>query len=247
MRRSSAARNRLAAVIGWVRQCVRQETAVVAAILLIVGSLWTFVEIVDEIEDGRDEVDVWVADRFRSSDDPRRPIGPRWLVTAVVDATALGSPTVLTLIVLLVAGFLAMQRQYRNMLLILIASGLGTVLVNVLKAFFGRDRPDTALHLFEVSPGSFPSGHAMLSAIVYLTLGVVLATTRPRKREKTYIILSAVLLTGIVGVSRVYLGVHHVTDVLGGWAVGLCWAMVCLLIARYIQSRIGRSCGWEQH
>jgi undecaprenyl-diphosphatase len=174
---------------------------------------------------------------LRAGADQRRPIGPDWLITAAIDATALGSAAVLIIIIALTAGFLAMQRQYRSMWLIIIASALGQLLSSALKTLFNRDRPDESLHLVEVSTASFPSGHAMLSAVVYLTLGVVLATTRQRKREKTYIMLAALLLTGIVGITRVYIGVHYVTDVLAGWAVGLCWAMLCLLVALRLQHR----------
>jgi undecaprenyl-diphosphatase len=228
----------LRAAIAWLRRFIRDETAVVAALLLIVGGVWTFIEIVDEIEGGEtEEVDVWVANLLRSSDDASKPIGPDWLITAALDATALGSATVLLIIVALVAGFLAMQREYRSMWLVIIGAALGQALSSALKSLFGRQRPDETLHLVEVSTASFPSGHAMLSAVVCLMLGVVLASTRQRRREKVYIMIAALVLTGIVGLSRVYLGVHYATDVLGGWSVGLCWSMVCLLAARYLQSR----------
>jgi undecaprenyl-diphosphatase len=232
----------LPATIAGLHRVLKQETVVIAAVLLIVGGLWTFIEIVDEIEGGEtEEVDVWVAGLLRSGEDPRVPIGPDWLITATLDATALGSAAVLTIIVVLVAGFLAMQRSFRSMGFVIIASLLGAGLSMTLKNVFGRQRPDETLHLVEVSSASFPSGHAMLSAVVYLTLGVVLAGTRSRRREKLYIMLAAFLLTGIVGLSRVYLGVHYATDVLGGWSIGLCWAMLCLLAAHYLNRQHRRS------
>lgn len=216
---------------------VRQDTGLVAAVLLIVASLWAFIEIVDEVQENeQEEIDVWVASALRSGDSAA-PIGPDWLVLGMLDATALGGAMVLTIVILLTAGFLAILRQYRSMWLIIIASGLGLAISTLLKSVFGRERPDESLHLAEVSSASFPSGHSMLSAVVYLTLGVVLATARPRKRERFYIIVAAFFLTGLVGISRVYIGVHYVTDVLAGWAVGLCWAMLCLLVARWLQRR----------
>jgi hypothetical protein len=149
MRRWTALHPRLAVALTALRRVIKEETAVIAAILLIVAGLWTFIEIVDEIEENEtEEVDVWVANVLRSGDDPRTPIGPRWLITAALDATALGSFTVLTIISALVAGFLAMQQQYRSMWLVIIASALGQALSSALKSIFDRERPDEALHLF---------------------------------------------------------------------------------------------------
>jgi undecaprenyl-diphosphatase len=92
-------------------------------------------------------------------------------------------------------------------------------------------------HLSGAFTSSFPSGHSMLSATVYLTLGALLARLESRKRYKIYCVAVAVLLTGLVGVSRVYMGVHYPTDVLAGWCAGLAWAMLCWLAARYLQRR----------
>ena len=75
----------------------------------------------------------------------------------------------------------------------------------------------------------------MMSAVVYLTLGALLARSQPRKRLKAYFLLVAAFLTLIVGVSRVYLGVHWPTDVLAGWTAGAVWAILCWLAARRLQ------------
>ena len=77
----------------------------------------------------------------------------------------------------------------------------------------------------------------MLSAVVYLTLGSLLTRLVPERRVKIYFLVVALGLTFLVGVSRVYMGVHYPTDVLAGWTAGLVWALLCWLAARQLQKR----------
>ncbi len=196
---------------------------------------------------------VWVADAvtdrhtqsfdeqlMRRLRDPVRlsePRGPDWLLGAMRDLTALGSPPVLALCVLAVAGALLARRQYHALVLLLVAA-LGGILLNLLlKPLFGRPRPDIALRLTEVQSLSFPSGHAMGAAVIYLTLAALLARLVRPRALKLYFLGLAALVTFLVGASRVYLGVHYPTDVLAGWTVGLAWALLCWTVARYLQGR----------
>jgi undecaprenyl-diphosphatase len=153
------------------------------------------------------------------------------------DLTALGSATVLVLFVLAVAGALLARRQHHALVLLLVAA-LGGMLLNILlKPVFGRPRPDAVLRLVEVKSLSFPSGHAMGSAIIYFTLAALLARLVEARALKLYFLGLAALLTFLVGASRVYLGVHYPSDVLAGWTVGLAWALLCWTVARYLQGR----------
>jgi undecaprenyl-diphosphatase len=77
----------------------------------------------------------------------------------------------------------------------------------------------------------------MLSATIYLTIGVLLARTSDQRRIKVYIVGCAVGMTLLIGLSRLYLGVHWPTDVLAGWSLGSAWAMLCWLVARWLQRR----------
>ncbi|MBM3856033.1 MAG: phosphatase PAP2 family protein, partial [Verrucomicrobia bacterium] len=113
----------------------------------------------------------------------------------------------------------------------------GLVLSTMLKYFFGRPRPDVVPHLSPAALASFPSGHSMLSAIVYLALGTLLARLVSEMRLKLYILGMALTLTFLVGASRIYAGVHYPSDVLAGWTAGLVWAVLCWLAARYLQER----------
>ena len=124
------------------------------------------------------------------------------------------------------------------MALFVCGSVLGGVAVStVLKDVLQRPRPDLVPYSVYVSGASFPSGHSMMSAVTYLTLGALLARSHERKRLKVYFLLVAIFLTFAVGVTRVYLGVHWPTDVLAGWTAGAVWALLCWLAARWLQSR----------
>jgi undecaprenyl-diphosphatase len=123
------------------------------------------------------------------------------------------------------------------MWLVLISTAGGLLLSGVLKWAVARDRPELVPHLSATYTSSFPSGHSMMSAVVYLTLGSLLARLASEWRVKIYCIGAALLVSGLVGVSRVYMGVHYPTDVLAGWTAGLAWASLCWLVARYLQGR----------
>ena len=220
------------------RLVLQQEGIVLAAVFVVVVSIWGFVELADEVVEGdTQKLDLWVLQQLRHSDDLRRPLGPAWLIEAGQEITALGGNFVLTLVVLAVLGYLLRQRAFAAMWLVLIATLGGALLSFTFKLFFGRERPDAALHLVTVYSPSFPSGHAMLSAVVYLTLGALLAQVVPRRADKMYFLIVAFILTLLIGLSRVYLGVHYPTDVLAGWSVGLAWALLCWVVARYLRRR----------
>jgi undecaprenyl-diphosphatase len=220
------------------RLVLQQEGIVLVAVFVVVVSLWGFVELADEVLEGNTQAfDLWVMQQLRHSDDLIRPIGPAWLIEAGQEITALGGISVLAIVVLAVVGYLFRQRTFAAMWLVLIATLGGTLLSFMLKFFFGRERPDATFHLVTVHSPSFPSGHAMLSAVVYLTLGALLAQVVSSRADKMYFIIVAFVLTLLIGLSRVYLGVHYPTDVLAGWSVGLAWALLCWVVARYLRRR----------
>ena len=174
---------------------------------------------------------------LREPGDLAQPIGPKWLEITFRDLTSLGSTTVLTVITLVVVGYLLVERRLATALLVAVSVGMGALVSTFMKNQFARPRPDLVAHLVDVSTLSFPSGHAMLSAVTYLTLGSLLAGVHPERTARLYILSVAVLLTLLIGISRVYLGVHYPTDVLAGWSAGAAWAMLCWLAARYFKNR----------
>lgn len=221
--------------MSWLGQ---HELAVLVMLALVAGGIWGFMVIAEAVVEGETHAfDRMVLLAMRDAADPSDPLGPRWLEETVRDFTALGSTGILIFLTLSVAGFLVQQREYRMTWLVLMAVGGGMVLTTLLKEGFGRPRPDLVPHGAFVTSASFPSGHAMVSAATYLTLGALLARTQSRRRLKAYLLLLAILLAFMVGVSRVYLGVHWPTDVLAGWAAGAVWAIVSWLVARWLQRR----------
>jgi undecaprenyl-diphosphatase len=151
------------------------------------------------------------------------------------DFTALGGVAVMALLTCGAAGFLLLDRKKGAAVLVLVAVGGGLLLSSVLKRGFERPRPDLVPHGSYVYTSSFPSGHSTMAAATYLTLGALLARVQARRRIKVFLLGFAILITLLVGVSRVYLAVHWPTDVLAGWTLGGLWALICWLVARQLQ------------
>jgi undecaprenyl-diphosphatase len=214
------------------------ELAVLLGLLCVVGSTWVFLGVAAAVMKGRTQsVDDRILLSLRVPGDLSKPIGPAWLEEVARDITALGSPVVLGLAVIAVAGFLALDRRYSAMVFVLGAAASGWILSSVLKAAFDRPRPDLVPHLMRVYFSSFPSGHSMMSAVVYGTLGALLSSLVTLRRLKFYFLALAAVFAGMIGLSRVYLGVHYQTDVLAGWSAGLAWSTLCWLISRRLQQR----------
>ena len=214
------------------------ELVPLAVLALTAASLYVFAKIADEILEG-DVIgfDEAILRALRNPADLADPIGPHWLEAAMLDVTALGGTSVLTLVTVAVIGFLIMDKKRGAALFVLIAVGGGSLLSTFAKLMFARPRPELVAHLVHVSSYSFPSGHALSSAVTYLTLGALLARTQVRWHMKIYLLATAVALTLMIGASRVYLGVHWPSDVLAGWSLGAAWAMLCWQVERYLQRR----------
>lgn len=229
------AKPKLWVVVEWLG---RHELVVLLAVLVVVAGTWGFIALADVVLEGRTQsLDESVLRALRRPDNPALPIGPDWMAEVGRDLTAVGGVTVLLLATLAVAGFLLLDRKFATMGFVLAAVAGGLVASSLLKACFARPRPDVVPHLSQVYTSSFPSGHSMMSAVVYLTLGALLARTTTRRPLRFYFLAVALLLTGLVGASRVYMGVHYPTDVLAGWTAGLVWATLCWLAARKLQRR----------
>lgn len=225
-------------IIRWTPSWRLPEFGVLIAFLVSSALAFGFVSIADEMAEGDARgFDEAILLAFRSATDTARPIGPPWLEAAMIDVTALGGVTVLTLITALVVAYLLVTRRFENAALVTAAVSGGAVLTNLLKVGFARPRPELVDHLVAVTSASFPSGHAMASAVTYLTIGALLARTEQRWAVRGFIFSVAGVLTLLIGVSRVFLGVHYPTDVLAGWSLGAAWALFCWTIARLLRPK----------
>jgi undecaprenyl-diphosphatase len=216
----------------------RRELHLLIPVLLLAAALWTFVSIANEVMEGESHAfDKTILLAMRAPQDLEDPWGPLWLEKLARDFTALGGTGVLTFLILAVLGFLLLQGKPRVAGVTVIAIGTGMLLSPVLKLGFDRPRPDLVPHEVSVYSASFPSGHALHAAVVYLTLGALLARVQPHRRLKGYVLTVSVVLMVLVGSTRVYLGVHWPTDVLAGWAAGAAWAILFWLLTFWLQQR----------
>jgi len=225
-----------AASKAWLRELVRRiETRFLLGCLAITAAIGGFAALAAEAREG----DVGAVDRllllaFRAPGNPAVAIGPRWVQESARDITALGGFTVLALVTILATALLVLHGRRRQALVFAASVILAQAASEGLKQFIARPRPELVAHFDLVYSASFPSGHAMMSPVVYLTLATVLASQSKRLSVRVTLLSCAALLVGAIGISRVYLGVHWPTDVLAGWALGSAIAIAAsyaLLIA----------------
>ena len=216
----------------------RVEPRALILLVAVAACLWAFVGLADAVIEGETHsFDTRLLLALRNPADPADPLGPPWVEELGRDVTALGGFGMLTFLTFAAAGFLWLQGSRRSMWLMLVAIGGGQALSSLAKAGFDRPRPDLVPHGMHVYTSSFPSGHAMMAAVTYLTLGALVARVQPTRALKLYVLTLAVIVTVAVGVSRVYLGVHWPTDVLAGWTAGAAWALGCWLVATWLEAR----------
>ncbi len=217
---------------------ITRDFLLLSAAFLVVLGVWSFFELAEAVgEEVLLQLDERILLALREPGELSNPIGPRWFEEAMRDLSALGSTMTIGLVAAAVAGHLLLSRNVHALGFVIVSVSGGMALSSVLKHFFDRPRPELVPALTYVASPSFPSGHAMLAAVFYLTLGALLARLVLPLNERIYVLIIALLLTFLVGVSRVYLGVHYPTDVLAGWLAGLAWAMFCWLVMRVLQRR----------
>ncbi|GHC67022.1 phosphatase PAP2 family protein [Limoniibacter endophyticus] len=174
---------------------------------------------------------------FRSATDANIAIGPSWLQEAVRDVTALGSSTLLCFVYLVALYFLGRLGRVPDAIFLTLAVAGGQFLSTLLKLIVARPRPDILEPLMAVHSASFPSSHAMMSIVLYLTLASILAGIVGQMRVRIAFFSLAFLITFAIGISRLYLGVHWPSDVLGGWIAGGGWVLLCWLLRRWYEDR----------
>lgn len=217
----------------------RTEIAALLALLVVAGGVLTFIELADDMTEADGQAfDHQILALMRPyANDPGRPWGPWWLKEAAADLTSLGGISVLGLFALIVIVFLLSQRKWLSSFLLVVGLAGGVALSEGLKAVFERARPPEAMQAVETINASFPSGHALLSTVFYLSVAVMLTRAFPRERFKIFVLGVGILMALLVGLTRIYLGAHWASDVFAGWAVGAAWAMALWLVAYGVARR----------
>lgn len=227
----------LRSAIGARLQAVRARDLRLVAALLGIGMLaLLFLWLGEQISDGTtDRFDRAILLAFRTT--PSDPIGSPAVEAAVMHISALGSGAVTTLIVVLSTMFFALAGRWRYALLTTACAAGTLAWMSLLKGLYSRPRPTVVTQLDPPGGLSFPSGHSMISAALYLTLGVLIARALPTRRLRVFAVLTGAFLVTIIGLSRIYLGVHYPTDVLAGWTAGAAWALVCGVAVHLLGAR----------
>lgn len=212
------------------------EPKILAGIVVASLTFWVFIEIAENVLEGDARYyDTAILLALHGSDSTNSD----WFNEFVRDISGLGGVGVLGLLILASSIFLVISDKVKTALFVTFATLSGVALSSLLKLGFDRPRPDLIPHLTHVYSASFPSGHAMVSALVYMTLGALLAREVSGFWSKIFVMSVAISLTGLVGLSRLYLGVHWPSDVVAGWAAGATWALVWWVMARIINPENG--------
>jgi undecaprenyl-diphosphatase len=215
-----------------VQRDFKLDLAAFAAALCLLA----FLKILDEVrEPGSIDLDRRILLALR--DPGGDPIGPPWFEDMWRDITALGSGVVLIAVVLAAVGYYLMVRRWRTALTIIVGVTSAWLLSNWLKVLVDRPRPNIVAHFAYVTSRSFPSGHSMMAAVIYPTLGAILARATRHPLQRLYVLGVSILAALLIGFSRIYLGVHYPTDVLAGWCLGFGFSLLWWIVVRVLQRR----------
>jgi undecaprenyl-diphosphatase len=224
-------------IIDSVFKFLKQQPIMLIIIMACFFAFSFFGEVVDEVLEGESHaLDEKILLYLRDKDDIKSPLGPPWLEEMMRDFTALGGIGLLTFMTLASTVYLIIIKRKFHAIYLVIVIITGTILSNLLKIGFDRPRPDLVPHDSITYMAGFPSGHSFMATVVYLTLGVILTEAQTKTGLKFYFLFLAVLLAILVGVSRVYLGVHWPSDVLAGWLIGAGWALLFWILAKFMQN-----------
>ncbi|MDQ2890961.1 MAG: phosphatase PAP2 family protein [Gemmatimonadota bacterium] len=216
---------------------IKKTNSLTAALgfVLIIGFVaaaitgWVFTELAETVQSGAtlgfdDTVLRWMAAHQSAL-----------ATTAALELTALGTGTVVVMMTVVTGMFLALTGQRRPAILLVAATIGGLALNLVLKLHYHRPRPHIIPWATDVVSSSFPSGHAMNSVIVYGTIAYLAARLSTTRWLRAVTQLMAVIVVIGICASRVYLGVHYPSDVLGGAIVGAAWAVLCMSALEAVQ------------
>ena len=226
---------RIKAALTWLSQ---KDLRLQLELLGLAGLTWIFFAIADAVKENETQsIDEVILLALRSDPAGKDPIGPKWLEYAMRDLSALGGGAVATLLTLLIVVYLLIDRKPRLAIMLSVCA-LGTwAVMAAFKNLYARGRPTIIEPMYGAGGFAFPSGHASISAALYVTLGVLLASHLKSRALRVYVVSAGAFLALLVGFTRVYIGVHYPSDVVAGWTVGLAWALLCGAVSRRLQRK----------
>ena len=196
---------------------------------LAIGCTWAFSEVAEHVRKGTtqpfdDAVMRWIGQHQYPA-----------LQSVMLEITALGTGTVVAMIVFVAGMFLWLNKHKHSAVLLIVATLGGMVLDTLLKIGFNRPRPQIFTWGTHAASSSFPSGHAMSSIIVYGTVAYLAARLQQNTASRVATMCLAGAIIVAIGASRLYLGVHYPSDVLAGLIIGLAWAGFCMAVLEAAQ------------
>jgi membrane-associated phospholipid phosphatase len=194
-----------------------------AGLVLLTGSAWIFGWMAEDLAEGDTTVDdrlaAWLHEHASSG----------W-TTFFENVTRLGNVSTLAVVAVLAAAVLWRKRWTAELQLLVLAAVGAEIITTGLKLGFQRDRPFFSDPLATEHTYSFPSGHASVSLAVYGTLGFIAARHLGNRRAQIAVLAAAAVLILLIGFSRLYLGVHFLSDVIAGYSIGIAWVALCVVL-----------------
>lgn len=203
------------------------EPSIYFPLLLATFFFWLFISVTEEVLEGESlYLDRVIIELMHSEKKSASFLGSEWFQQMVRDITALGGHIVLGIITVAVVLYLYLIKNAETAIFVFFTIIGGQVCSYALKLVIARPRPEIIDPLVYTSSPSFPSGHASMAAVVYLTIGIILSTYQAERHLKIFFLSLVLFLTISIGLSRIYLGVHYPTDVAAGITFGLGWALL---------------------
>jgi undecaprenyl-diphosphatase len=159
--------------------------------------------------------------------------GPGWFAGLADDISSLASGPMIILFVIIIAIFLYLKKKKQKLKIFSIVVIGGGILETVIKTIFSTKPTYNFVKLLLYNDNPFPSGHAMMSIVFYFTIAYMISKNYNKIELNIYILITSILLTLLIGLSRIIEGAHTPNEVIGGWSLGIFWLCLCWLVMHF--------------